>query len=465
MAKTVAILGAGPVGLAAAAHVLERGMTPLILEQGDTVAHAVRAWRHVPMFSNWRYNIDTAAARLLQRNGWLAPDPEAHPTGADLISSYLEPLGRSLSPWLRLNQRVVAVARDGLDKVKNAGRATTPFVVATEGPEGRTLHRAEAVIDTTGTWFQPNPGGAGLMVPGEAGHPQVDHGMPDIQGQARARYQGRRVGVLGGGHSAIGNLMALAALPGTVPVWLCRADSVTRALGGGAADQLAARGALGLEMARLVSGQRVVLETGFRLSGIEGTDPMLAVASDGRRIALDALIISTGFRPDLAMLREVRVALDPALECPPALAPLIDPNLHSCGTVRPHGAAELAHPEPGFFIAGMKSYGRAPTFLLATGHEQVRSIAAALAGDHAAAARVELVLPETGVCSGPSLSAVAAVAAAGCCGDPAPAGAKGGCGAEANGGSSSGSGSGRGASAGCGPATPKGAGQKAGACC
>ena len=99
------------------------------------------------------------------------------------------------------------------------------------------------------------------------------------------------------------------------------------------------------------------------------------------------------------MLREVRLDLDPALECPRALAPLIDPNVHSCGTVRPHGAAELEQPETGFFIAGMKSYGRAPTFLLATGYEQVRSIAAYLAGDIEASRRVELDLPETGVCS------------------------------------------------------------------
>ena len=49
----------------------------------------------------------------------------------------------------------------------------------------------------------------------------------------------------------------------------------------------------------------------------------------------------------------------------------------------------------------MKSYGRAPTFLLRTGYEQVRSVAAALAGDWEAARQVELVLPETGVCNGP----------------------------------------------------------------
>ena len=142
----------------------------------------------------------------------------------------------------------------------------------------------------------------------------------------------------------------------------------------------------------------------------------------------DELIVATGFRPQLDFLREVRVSLDPAVECPPALAPLIDPNLHSCGTVRPHGARELAQPEPGFYFAGMKSYGRAPTFLMMTGYEQVRSIAAEIAGDHDAAARVELVLPETGVCSGPpSESQSVDAAEAGCCGGPAPEPASGCC--------------------------------------
>ena len=164
------------------------------------------------------------------------------------------------------------------------------------------------------------------------------------------------------------------------------------------------------------------LVAGFRLAAIEGRGPLVAVAADGLRVDLDALIIVTGFRPDLVFLRELRVALDPSLECPAALAPLIDPNQYSCGTVRPHGAAELAHPEPGFYIVGMKSDGRAPTFLLATGHEQVRSIVAEIAGDHSTAARVELVLPETGVCNGPGLAAASAVEV-GCCGGPAKASA------------------------------------------
>ena len=112
---------------------------------------------------------------------------------------------------------------------------------------------------------------------------------------------------------------------------------------------------------------------------------MRSVSSPERTVAADELVVATGFRSDLDFVRELRIQLDPAIECPIALAPLIDPNEHSCGTVRPHGAAELAQEEPAFYFAGMKSYGRAPTFLMLTGYEQVRSIAAKIAGDHAAA--------------------------------------------------------------------------------
>lgn len=199
MTKTVAILGAGPVGLSAAAHVLERGMVPLIVEQGDAVGHAIRAWGHVPMFSNWRYNIDGAARRRLEPTGWRGPDPDIHPTGADLVAEYLEPLGKSLAPWLHFGRQVVAVSREGIDKVKDMGREAAPFLIETVGAEGHEWHRADAVIDATGTWFQPNPGGTGRPVPGETGNAHVTYGMPDVAGRDRARFSGKRVAVLGGG--------------------------------------------------------------------------------------------------------------------------------------------------------------------------------------------------------------------------------------------------------------------------
>jgi hypothetical protein len=152
----------------------------------------------------------------------------------------------------------------------------------------------------------------------------------------------------------------------------------------------------------VTTGQLEVVE-GFALSALTRT-PDGIVASDGTRTLspVDEIVASTGFRPDLDMLREVRLDLDAIVESPRTLAPLIDPNVHSCGTVPPHGAEELRHPETDFYVVGMKSYGRAPTFLLRTGYEQVRSVVAALVGDWESARRVDLVLPETGVCSVPS---------------------------------------------------------------
>ena len=432
MTKTIAIIGAGPVGLAAGAYAIERGMTPIILEQGPDIGHAVRQWEHVPMFSNWVYDIDSAAGRLLEATGWNRPDPEAYPTGADLLSQYLKPLATRtpLKDAIYLNSTVRSVARRGVDKVKSAGRADEPFELVVRNGTGEKRITADAVIDASGTWFAPNPGGSGgIAALGETeAAARIHHGMPDVLGKDRARYAGRTVAVLGGGHSAIGTLIELAKLadiePRTRITWLYRGSVIAKAFGGGNADQLSARGALGTTIARLIREERIVVKTGFHLSGVEQTDDGLVLSSGSgcgcAKVAVGELIIATGFRPDLSFLRELRIELDPALECPPVLAPLIDPNLHSCGTVRPHGAAELRHPEPGFYIAGMKSYGRAPTFLLATGHEQVRSIMAEIAGDHAAARWVELVLPETGVCAGPGPKVTgSADTNAGCCGGPA----------------------------------------------
>jgi hypothetical protein len=180
---------------------------------------------------------------------------------------------------------------------------------------------------------------------------------------------------------------------------------------------------LGVRSKEAVEAGRVSLSTGFRTERIDLVDGRAVVtAEDGRALPpADHVVVLTGFRPDLSFLSEMRIELDPILQAPVNLAPSIDPNMHSCGSVLPHGAAELAHPEPNLYIVGMKSYGRAPTFLAMTGYEQVRSIAAELAGDHEAARRVELTLPDTGVCNGAGLfdSPEGENAGGGCCG-PAP---------------------------------------------
>ena len=425
VAKTVAIVGAGPVGLAAAAHLLERGLRPTVLETGDRVGHAVRQWGHVQMFSPWEYNIDFAAARLLAATGWNSPEPHQYPTGAELYERYLEPLAAktALAPHIHSSSRVTDISRVGFDKLKSRGREAAPFEIRYRNGRGSEIVKADAVIDASGTWHSPNPAGAnGLPAIGETqAASNIAYGMPDVLGKHRARYAGKTVAVLGAGHSAIGTLTDLARLaaqaPATRPIWLLRGHDPAKAFGGGANDKLAARGELGAAFAALVAAGEIAVEREFRVSNLAANGPRLTVGAGagccGRHV-VDELIVATGFRPDFDFLRELRIRLDPAIECPVALAPLIDPNEHSCGTVRPHGARQLAQDEPGFYLAGMKSYGRAPTFLMITGYEQVRSIAADIAGDREAAERVDLVLPETGVCN-----RSAAIDANKCCGGPA----------------------------------------------
>ncbi|WOH69281.1 NAD(P)-binding domain-containing protein [Bradyrhizobium sp. BWA-3-5] len=425
-AKTVAIIGAGPVGLAAAAHVLERGLQPIVLEAGEHVGHAMRQWGHVQLFSPWEYNIDKSAARLLATAGWNSPEPQQYPTGAELVERYLEPLAAhaALAPHIQTSSRVTGISRTGFDKMKTRGREAAPFEIRYQNGLGPKVIKADAVIDASGTWHSPNPAGAnGLPAIGEQDvADRIAYGMPDVLGKERARYAGKAVAVLGAGHSAVGTLIDLAKLaeqaPGTRPIWLLRGSDPAKAFGGGANDKLVARGQLGTAFAELVAAGKVELQSEFRVSHLIADGPRLIIAAmsncSARRIMADELIVATGFRPDLDFVRELRIRLDPAIECPVALAPLIDPNEHSCGTVRPHGARELAQDEPGFYFAGIKSYGRAPTFLMLTGYEQVRSIAADIAGDRAAAERVELVLPETGVCSRSLAPEVSD-----CCGGPA----------------------------------------------
>lgn len=425
----VAVIGAGPVGLAAAAHLILRGEQPLVLEAGDAVGASVRQWRHVRMFSPWEYNVDRAAAALLREQGWQHPPKDDIPSGAELIRQYLEPLASisALRPQIRLRSRVVGVTRRGYDKVKTEGRVDQPFSVRVAEADGQErTYEAKAVIDTSGTWTMPNPAGAdGLPAIHELKTAdRIAYGIPDVLGDLRHRYAGRTVMVIGGGHSALNALIDLAKLkdtePGTRIIWITRKSHIDAAFGGGAADALPARGALGLQAHALLDQRMIEAISPFRVARIErSSDNTLSVIGDHAgtetAISTEQIIVATGFRPDFSFLSEIRLAIDPWLESSGTIGPLIDPNLHSCGTVRPHGARELAHPETDFFIAGMKSYGRAPTFLLATGHEQVRSIVAELMGDYEAARDVQLVLPETGVCR---TSTGLSSAAKSCCGGP-----------------------------------------------
>ncbi|MFC9808615.1 NAD(P)-binding domain-containing protein [Streptomyces griseoaurantiacus] len=431
----VVVIGAGPAGLAAAAHLIDRGIEPLVLEAGPAAGAAVREWAHVRLFSTWGEVIDPAAEKLLAPAGWTRPDPAAYPVGRDWVDLYLQPLAAVLGDRVRTGARVTGVSRTGRDRIVDADREARPFLVHIAhagGGEERLF--ARAVIDASGTWATPSPaGGSGLPALGEkAAADRITYRVPDLKDPAvRARYTGRRTAVIGSGASAFTALAHLADLAksddgaGTKGVWILRRGISGSTFGGGEADQLPARGALGLAAKAAVDDGHADAVTGFRTEAIERAHDgrLILVGEDDRRLdPVDEVIVLTGFRPDLSFLEELRLGLDERLQAPVALAPLIDPNQHSCGTVPPHGRRELSHPEQGVYLVGMKSYGRAPTFLAMTGYEQVRSVAAAIAGDLDAADRVELTLPETGVCGGAGLFDAPDAAegdSGGCCA-PAP---------------------------------------------
>ncbi|WP_427884624.1 FAD-dependent oxidoreductase [Kribbella sp. GL6] len=448
----IVVIGAGPIGLAAAAHLAERGLNFAVLESGPTVASAIEEWRHVKLFSPWRYDIDPAACRLLQQTAWPEPDPTTLPTGGDLIDAYLQPLTKTpeLNNHIRYNTRVVAITRIGYDRLRTAGREAAPFLLRLA--DGTDL-LASAVIDASGTWHTPNVlGASGIPAHGELSLPQtpphtpstqgtthappittgthpaahtsqnplspdrvtpafpstpgfgsIAHALPDVLGADRDRYARRRTAVVGAGHSAATTLIDLGRLadaePGTEIAWVVRGDDQARTYGGGDADELPARGALGSRLKELVRSGRVELISSFRIESVGTANGRVVLTAGERTVVADTVVNSTGFRPDHTIVSELRLDLDPILGSTRALAPLIDPNQHSCGTVPPHGVDELTHPEPGYYAIGAKSYGRAPTFLLATGYEQARSVVAALAGDWRAARDVQLNLPQTGVCS------------------------------------------------------------------
>jgi thioredoxin reductase len=394
----VVVIGAGPVGLAAAAQLMRRNIPVVVFEAGMDAGDHIASWGHVRMFSPWQSNIDDACAALLREAGWKPPQADHCPTGKELLDDYLRKLVAipSVASRLRLATRVVAVSRRGLGRTKSCARAQVPFEVSTIDRSGR-LERtyASAIIDASGTWGKQSPlGSSGVPAPGESEHKdRIRYGMPDILGAERADYVGKRVLVVGSGYSAIGNLVSCAELidqdPRTNVYWARRRDD---AVGpeGSSSDRYSESRQLKQRLQALLEARRIQVLSPFELDALEGNAGSVTVhgraGAQPRSVNVDRIVASTGPRPDLSMLGELWLDLDPVFECARGIAGVIDPARNTCGTVKLHGANELAQPEPGFFMVGMKSYGRASTFLLTNGYEQVRSVAAHLAGDLQAAA-------------------------------------------------------------------------------
>ncbi|MFF1877858.1 NAD(P)-binding domain-containing protein [Leifsonia sp. NPDC058230] len=324
----VAIIGAGPIGLAAAANLVERGIDFVIFETGEGIAGSVDQWAHIRFFSPWRHAIDPASRRLLEASGWTAPDEKALPTGGELIEKYLRPLSLlpSIAPRTRTGATVVAVSREGMDRTRTPNRGETPFVLRVADASGSVEEvAARAVIDASGTYLSPNSlASSGLEPLGLADvADRVTHALPDVLGRERAQFAGKHATVVGAGHSAANTLLNLAALaleePGTRITWLIRTAGAPR-VSSSADDDLIARAALGSRVERLVTAGRIEQLDRFeiaRLAPIEGG--VRLIGHRGGELVehdTDLVVNATGFRPNLDMLREIRLELDEIVEAP-----------------------------------------------------------------------------------------------------------------------------------------------------
>ena len=321
----IAVIGAGPVGLAAAAHLIRRGLPVKVYESAETVGANVKDWGHVRLFSPWEYNTDTAARALLQSHGWQEPPGKAMPTGADLYEAYLKPLASTpeMAAVIETNAKVTAITRQGADKVLSRGRETKPFVLAVSNGNGAIRRDlARAVIDASGTWTAPNPLGAGgILAEGEAENARTHRLRHSGRARARPRCL-RRQDDPRGRRRAFGRQRAPRPGPTgrtesrTSIVWATRGENLMRVYGGGRADQLPARGELGSKLKALVDSGRVTLVAGFSVTRVRSVGEQVVVegeTADGIREVgpVDRIVVATGQRPDLNLTRELRLDLDP----------------------------------------------------------------------------------------------------------------------------------------------------------
>jgi thioredoxin reductase len=405
---TLAIVGAGPIGLEAALAALDAGFDVHVFERGEPGAH-VLAWGHVRMFTPWTMNIGPTSRAHLERAGWTPPPETDCPTGAEYAERYLQPLAAlpELKDRVHAHAQVVHIGRRGLLKGDSPGagaRREQPFRLLVREPGGREnfLH-AYAVVDASGVYGQPNwAGDGGIPARSELYlAPQLAYHVEDVAGLARERYAGRRVMVVGAGTSAATTTASLAQLAGQVPethaVWVTRGPS--EALFPPMPDDpLSERHALYARARGMARGedQGVTPIGGARVEGIEFNSAThryrvtLMIGDEARVEEVDRIIVNTGFGPDDSLYRELQVHECYASRGPMNLsAALAGAGATDCLTTPSFGGDTLTNPEPDFYILGHKSYGRNPNFLLETGFRQVADAVAALAGrrETAAAAR------------------------------------------------------------------------------
>ncbi|SCL14999.1 Pyridine nucleotide-disulphide oxidoreductase [Micromonospora nigra] len=389
----VAIIGAGPVGLAAALAAADAGWPFTVYESGSGVGGNVRRWGHVRLFTPWSMNVSEPMARHLTAAGHPVPDDaDTCPTGAELVTRLLEPLASlpALAGRIELGTTVLAVGREGLLKHEEIGtdqRAAHPFRILVRRADGTTdVVRAGLVIDCTGNYATPNStGDGGVPAPGEeeAGD-RIVRQLPDVAGDPDG-WAGRSVLLVGAGKSAQTAARDLAALTAAAPDtrvhWAVRGTQP----GWGAVDDdpLPERQALVESSNRLAEGAQPGFQvlTGVRVDAFRPVGDRLGVRLTGAadlELQVDRVLSLTGHVPDPTLHRQLQVHECYATAAPIALAAeLLGEEAGDCLAQASHGVNVLRNPEPNYFILGAKSYGRNSQFLLRVGYEQVAEVAGA----------------------------------------------------------------------------------------
>lgn len=391
----LAILGAGPIGLEAALAAAEAGIPYVLIEQGDRIAHNVRSWGHVRLFSSWDLDVSARQRAALSSAGIEVPAGAACPTGTELVEHVLEPLARlpPIAQRLRLGTRVAAIGREGLLKQVEIGtpaRAGRRFRLLLDGSDGESVLYARSVFDCTGSYEQPAwIGDGGIPAPGElAAAARIARRLGDlgVGAHAEARHwSGRRILLVGAGHSAQTAAVALAALasqePQTRVHWVLRRERP--AIDADPNDPLPERRRLHEAARSLIEdgGPGLQVHLGATVDWLhEEIDGSLRVAirraRDGaagsEEIAVDRILALVGSQGDRSLYAELQVHECYATSGPMKLAAaLLGSGSGDCMAQQSPGADVLETSEPGFFILGSKSYGRNSAFLLRLGWEQV----------------------------------------------------------------------------------------------
>jgi len=383
MPMTLAIIGAGPIGLEAALAARQRGYRIQVYERGD-VAESVRRWGHIRMFSPFAMNASEAGVSLLRQTGRQLPPSDALLTGSDYADAYLAPLAEQFEE-IQIRTRVKALAREGAgkrDKIGEPSRADTPFRLLVEREGVERYDSADLIFDCSGTFLNPNPlGDAGLPALGETALQAAIGYGPSAAGDLDA-LAGKRVLVAGGGHSAANAIVALADLrrrhPQTAVTWVVKKPG-KEPLRRVPRDPLAERDRIVAAANAAAASRALTLRDGATLHSLASTDQGIEVTLNpsvpGRPLIADRILGLTGFRPDTTLSRELHVQNCWATEGTyPLAASLLGETGGDCLAVAGVGAETLRHPEPGYFVLGMKSYGRTPDFLIRTGLEQIASL-------------------------------------------------------------------------------------------